>query len=197
MSTSSRSIEYPIQVALNEFQADIVDIPEGYYLDKQQVYDKTNKPIASSDPRMSRVLDYINYGPVNGLDVKQQRFYSNTKGLPGYYAWCGAFVSFCYRGFYQGDRRKWASTSALFADAEKLRWTVPLAQMQPGDIIGVGKGTARHLGLYYTTHQGIIYTIEGNTVFQGREGVCMRTRVIGNSSKDGILKACRPPMLVT
>lgn len=185
----------PIEVAIQEYQLNIIDPPEGYYIDRTYVYDRNGRPVANCPYNYSRIMTYIEHGPVK--HPKQRDFYSNDSKLKGYYAWCGAFVSFCYSAWYQGDRSRWASTSNLFSEAKEKGWLVPLTQMQPGDIIGVGKGNPRHLGMFYTSQNGVIYTIEGNTISNGREGVCFRTRVFGSATKDGILMACRPPMLTT
>lgn len=116
----------------------------------------------------------------NGKDVEK---YLASIGLGPGYAWCMAFVYWCYEqaADKMGRQNPMLKTGGVLLQwkqrKEKFRALTP----QPGDIfiMDYGKGTG-HTGIVEKVNEdGTVDTIEGNTNDEGsREGyeVCRRTR---------------------
>lgn len=95
--------------------------------------------------------------------------------------WCCAFLAWIFNSagermaFFGGGRT--ASCSVLLRWYREQGLTVPVEQVQPGDIVLLnfnGKGTPDHCGLVATVgkHNGdpCVWTIEGNTTASGTTG---------------------------
>lgn len=112
-----------------------------------------------------------------GLHWSWEKSYTNRK-----FAWCGAFVAFAWGASLDPDIRKYIlpSCSRIQGNAtgrcpDHLReWgnrrAVPASDIQPGDIMLVGKGRGSHITLVFAAVGDIISTIEGNSTGTGPDG---------------------------
>lgn len=126
-----------------------------------------------------RILDYINEG------LKWARYgksYQNRK-----FAWCGAFMAFCWRDMLSEKVRYYdcASTYRLQEWAKGTSRVISsLKDAQAGDIIVVGKGKAwgDHITLFERVDEGGYWSVEGNAWGEVPEG---------GKRKEGVIRRWR------
>ncbi|NGM64418.1 CHAP domain-containing protein [Sphingobacterium sp. SGR-19] len=97
--------------------------------------------------------------------------YLRYTGLGKGYAWCSAFVSWCYgQAGLPEPRNPWSP--ALFPNArtycrsDVCRRPITLTQIKPADVFGIyGQGVRRinHVGLVKEARNNYLVTIEGNS----------------------------------
>ena len=120
-------------------------------------------------------------------DGKRVEAYLHYCGLPKGYAWCAAFVSWCY-GQAGMDKPRNAQASALFPK-ERIIWKrgehlKNQPTPQPGDLAGFyypEHHRIAHVGFVDSFTTKYVYTVEGNTNDNGSregDGVYRKKRLI-------------------
>ncbi|MGK6352094.1 N-acetylmuramidase domain-containing protein [Parapedobacter sp. DT-150] len=100
--------------------------------------------------------------------------YLAPAGLPEGYAWCAAFVSWCFLQAVDGQQHRMpfqytAGARNLFNQLKQKGWSFAGEddrQPKPGDIVCWWRNTMAsglgHIGLVHHVEDGFLYTIEGN-----------------------------------
>jgi len=153
--------QYAVEQALSEWRSNILE-PVGEVVDHP-------------------ILDYIQ----DGLEWTWIEEYENRK-----FAWCGAFVSFCYRDLIKKSIRynMFASTYRLYKWAKETKRVIDgIKQARAGDIVIVGD--KKHYGDHITLIEKIeddlsgVWTIEGNAYGETPEST---------KRKEGVIRRFRP-----
>lgn len=194
MSKAEVARSTAIQIAQEEWEIGIKDPSPKYFVDRQgglykaqKVNDKWESgEYIEDEPEMfiySRILDYIQEGLL--WDWIEQ--YRNRS-----FQWCGAFCSFLFKDSVKDDLRhkRFSSTYRLREWAKTdSSLVVELSDIQPGDIVVVGKSLKNggksygdHITLAVDVDEQGVHTIEGNAFGQHFSGVRC----------EGVIKAYRP-----
>jgi len=149
-----------------------------------------DRAIAEWSKRIEEPKGVVTSGPIlddyiRGPEGSRARLakYENRSKTPAYrHQWCGAFVSFCWGLSLDPDIRKYIMRSCSRirgnytpATPARLRgWgpsrAVPASDIQPGDIMLVGKGKGSHITLVFAVDGDVIHSIEGNSTGTGPDG---------------------------
>lgn len=122
--------------------------------------------------------------PADSNDVKYNDWYFNTTGPSTRYPWCCTFVVWCADqcGFLDsGIFKKTADCGTLYhyltgtkkfksyKTSELTQWGGSY-QVQPGDLLFFldTRGAYEHMGIIVRSDSTYIYTVEGNTIGQGK-----------------------------
>ena len=196
MDEHNTRVENCIARAEDAHAYNVTEPPRGYYVDADGVILKKGKngfsEVSSEDEchRGAEIIRYIN----DGLGWSKEDPYTNSYNLKiGGFSWCGAFAAWCDITLSAELRKKvLPSTYRLWEFCKGTARSIPLDEIQRGDIVVVGKKGGKRWGAHITralevgeTH---VSTIEGNA--HGRlgsglwgEGVVTRQRPFKGHNK--------------
>jgi hypothetical protein len=139
------------------------------------------KPIEIAETQIG--VQEIPKGSNKGEQVED---YLKVVGLPGGYAWCMAFVQWCFKHSELNFPFVSAGVLSVWAHTTAFHYTDP----QPGDVFVMefGHGTG-HTGFVESIEGDNIHTIEGNTDTDGsREGFEVAKRIRNKHSILGYIR---------
>ena len=146
-------------------------------------------------------LGYTEYPPGSNMTKYWLDYGAAMQGQP----WCVAFLWWCFE--QAGERMAFFGGGKTASCGTLLRWyreqglTVPVEQVQPGDIVILnfaGTKDTQHCGLvtdvsYWSDGHRAVYTIEGNTTLKGEgsqdNGGCVAGKL---RYEYQIVAVCRP-----